>query len=314
MDDLITLLSQHGLLAVVLGVFIEQAGAPVPAFPLLLLAGMQAHDRSTYALLVLAMVTLASTLADLIWFLGGRRYGRHVLSLLCKLAISPDSCIRQNEWSFSRYGVATLVIAKFVPGLNTLARPMAGALGMSTRSFVIFNLAGTVLWAGSGLALGIVFHAQIYAVLDRLEAMGWAAAVVLVALLGGYIAFRLWRRLRLFRLRARLPHVSPGELAEMLGAGSRITILDVQSRNFPHVQSQRIPGAIPFDLHRFGEADAMPPLPADAFVVVYCACPNDASAVKTAHALGRRGVEARVLRGGINAWVQSGLPLDPSVA
>jgi len=312
-DALITLLSQYGLFAVALGVFVEQAGAPIPAFPLLLLAGMQAHDQSTYAVLVLLAVTVASTAADLIWFWGGRRYGRQVLSLLCRLAISPDSCIRQNESSFSRYGVATLVVAKFVPGLSTLARPMAGALGMSTRSFMIFNLAGTVLWAGAGLVLGIVFHRQIYEVLHWFETMGWVAVAVLAALFGGYIAFRLWRRLRLVRLRTRLPHVTPAELVEMLGTGSKITILDVQSRAFQHIRPDRIQGAIPFDMGLLGNAEAMPQFPADAFVVVYCACPNDVSAVRVAHVLGRRGVNARVLRGGIHAWRQSGLPLAPTV-
>ena len=310
MESLIAFLEQYGLLAVFVGVFAEQAGAPIPAFPLLMLAGMQAHDRSTYAVLVLLVVTIASTVADYLWFWGGRRYGQRVLLLLCKLAISPDTCVRQNHISFTRYGVATLVIAKFVPGLSTLARPMAGALGMSTQTFMIFNLAGTVLWAGSGIVFGIVFHQQIHQVLHRLEEMGWLALIALAALLGAYIAFRLWRRIRLSRMRTKLSHVSPAELAELLETETEITILDVQSPAFENIQSSRIRGAIHLDLTSLQKNRSSPKFSTQAFVVVYCSCPNDVSAVKAAYMLGRRGVKARVLTGGIDAWIQSGLPLE----
>jgi len=309
-EYLIAILSQHRLLAVSVAVFAEQAGVPIPAYPLLLLAGMQAHDQSTYAVLVLLVVTIASTLADLLWFWGGRRYGRRVLSLLCKLAISPDSCVRQNQSSFARYGVATLVIAKFVPGLSTLARPMAGALGMSTRSFMIFNLAGTVLWAGSGIVLGIVFHEQIQQVLHRLEEMGWLAMVILAALLGGYVAFRLWRRIRLLRMKTKLPHVSPVELAELLETQTEIAILDVQPPALQDIRTNRIQGAIRVDLGSLGKGKSLPHFTTATSVVVYCSCPNDISAVKAAYMLGRRGVKAIVLTGGIDAWIQSGLPLE----
>lgn len=314
MESLIAFLAQYGLLAVFVGVFAEQAGAPIPAFPLLMLAGMQAHDQSTYAVLVLLVVTVASTIADYLWFWGGRRYGPRVLSLLCKLAISPDSCVRQNHVSFARYGVATLVIAKFVPGLSTLARPMAGALGMSTRSFMIFNLAGTVLWAGSGIVLGIVFHQQIRQVLHRLEEMGWLALIVLVVLLGSYIAFRLWCRIRLSRMKTKLAHVSPAELAELLEKETEIAILDVQSPALQNIRSHRIRGAIHLDLASLRKKRSLPDFSTQAFVVVYCSCPNDVSAVKAAYMLGRHGVKASVLTGGIDAWVQSGLPFEQSAA
>lgn len=312
MEYIISVLSQHRLLAVFVGVFAEQAGAPIPAFPLLMLAGMQAHDQSSYAVLILLVVTIASTLADLLWFWGGRRYGRRVLSLLCKLAISPDSCVRQNQISFARYGVATLVIAKFVPGLSTLARPMAGALGMSTRSFMIFNLAGTVLWAGSGIVLGIVFHEQLEQVLHRLEEMGWLAMLILAALFAGYITFRLWRRIRLSRMKAKLPHVSPVELAEILKAETKVAILDVQSPALQSIRSDRIQGAIYFDVSSLKKGESLQHFSTQTFVVVYCSCPNDVSAVTAAHMLRRRGIKARVLAGGIDAWVKSGLPLEQS--
>jgi membrane protein DedA with SNARE-associated domain len=113
------------------------------------MAGMDGVNNSTFALVALVVAALASMLAHLIRFWAGRRHGQRVLALLCKISISPDACVRQSELSFARSGVATLVISKFVPGLSTLAPPMAGALGMNTRTFVMFNLAGSALWAGS---------------------------------------------------------------------------------------------------------------------------------------------------------------------
>jgi membrane protein DedA with SNARE-associated domain len=147
-----SLFSQHGLLALFFGVLVEQLGAPIPALPFLLLAGVAAADNGVFAVQALAVATLASMIADSVWFYAGRRFGHRVLALLCRISISPDTCVRQSELSFARRGIATLVVAKFVPGLSILTPPLAGAMGMRVSSFVIFNIAGTLLWAGSGIA------------------------------------------------------------------------------------------------------------------------------------------------------------------
>lgn len=300
MNHFVDLFAEHGLLAVFLGVFIEQVGALIPAFPFLLMAGMEGVDRSTYAVLALVVAAVASMLGDLPWFWAGRRHGQRVLVLLCKISISPDSCVRQSELSFAKNGVATLVISKFVPGLSTLAPPMAGALGMGTRTFVLFNLAGSALWAGSGIALGIVFHSQIQRLLGEL---GNAALGVVAALFGLYIAVRVYRRLSLSRLKARLPKLQPAQLAQLMADGAaQVVVLDVRAAGGSLLAQDTIAGARRVELSRLG-GDFPLDWPATAQVVTCCACRNDASAVRAAQWLHRRGCRAQVLDGGIAGWV-----------
>lgn len=264
--------------------------------------------NSVFAVWALVVAAVASMLADLVWFWAGRRHGQRVLSLLCKISISPDSCVRQSELSFAKRGVATLVISKFVPGLSTLAPPMAGALGMSARTFVIFNLAGSALWAGSGIAMGILFHNQIQRLLTALGELGNAALIVVAVLFGLYISWRVYRRVSLSRLKARLPHIQPTELAQLMSEGSTVVVLDVRPAGAGLSLSEGIAGARSVELARL-EKDCPLDWPDEAVVVTYCACPNDTSAVKAARSLHKRGCKARVLRGGIEGWVRAGLPL-----
>lgn len=308
MDTLVALFAEHGLLAVFFGVLVEQLGAPLPAFPLLLLAGVAAANDGVFAVKALLTATLASMIADALWFLAGRYYGRRVLALLCRISISPDSCVRQSEASFARRGVATLVVAKFVPGLATLAPPLAGALGMRAGSFALFNLAGSVLWAGSGITVGLLFHDQIELLLEHLGDLGGLALSVVGVVLALYLALRAWRRWGTARRLARLPRVRPDELADLIARGSELVIADVRAAAMHDTQVQRIPGARHLELATIARANT-DDWPAGAEVVTYCACPNDASALKAAQLLGERGFRVRVLAGGIDGWLEAGYPL-----
>ncbi|WP_157896732.1 rhodanese-like domain-containing protein [Acidovorax carolinensis] len=180
---------------------------------------------------------------------------------------------------------------------------------MSTRTFVIFNLAGSALWAGSGIALGIIFHRQIQSLLTVLGELGNAALVVVAMALGLYIALRLYRRLRLSRIKARLPQMLPAELAQRMREGAPVVVLDVRAVGAGLVLSEGIAGALRIDIAAL-ERDCPMDWPTDALVVTYCACPNDASAVKAAQSLNKRGRKAHVLNGGIEGWVRAGLPLE----
>lgn len=242
MENISSLFSQHGLLAVFVSVLVEQLGAPVPALPFLLLAGVASASDGVFAVKALAVATLASMLADSLWFYAGRRFGHRVLTLLCRISISPDSCVRQSELSFARRGVATLVVAKFIPGLSTLASPLAGAIGMRTASFTVFNLAGTFLWAGSGIAGGLLFHDQVGRLLRYLSDLGNTAMVIVACFLGVYIAGRSWRRWRVARLTANLPRVQPDELADLIAQGKDMVIVDVRAAVTQLSLDERIPG------------------------------------------------------------------------
>jgi membrane protein DedA with SNARE-associated domain/rhodanese-related sulfurtransferase len=302
------LLAQYGLGLLFVVVLAEQLGAPIPAAPLVMLAGARVAEEPLYGVFALLVAVAASTLGDLAWFVAGRRHGHRVLKLLCRISLSPDTCVRSSEATFTRYGLATLVIAKFVPGLSTLAPPLAGALGMRTSSFMLFNTAGAVLWAGAALAVGLVFHAQIGAVLDALADMGAAAAALVAVLLGLYITWRWVERRRAIKLlqSSRMP---PEELLGMLDSGQLVTIVDVRSGLIADAEPVRIPGALHIALEQIG--DQLHRLPRDRPVVVYCACPNDVSAVRATLKLRAGGfADARPLFGGIDGWRAAGYRLE----
>lgn len=289
-------------------VLLEQLGAPIPALPVLLLAGAKAIDDPLYGVYALALSIFACTVGDLAWFWAGRRYGYRVLKLLCRVSLSPDSCVRQTESTYERRGVATLVVAKFVPGLATVAPPVAGALGLKISSFLLFNGAGAALYCGAGLILGLLFHGQIDWLLDRLTDLGGRAFLVIVVLLALYVAYRWWDRWR-FLKSLRTARVSVDELYEMMNRGDDPIVLDVRSRTHRELDGRRIPGARPVDLDDL--THTLAEIPRDRDVVVYCACPNEATAVKVAMLLRDRGIRrVRPLAGGIDAWVAAGLAIE----
>ncbi len=309
MDLLTHFFSHHGLLAVALAVLLEQLGAPLPSTPVLLLAGVESAGHEGLAWRAFVVATLAAVAANTLWFCAGRRLGRRVLATLCRISISPDTCVRQNEASFARRGVATLVIAKFVPGLSILAPPLAGALGMSVRRFLGWNLLGSALWAGVAIAVGRAFHEQIDALLQLLGRLGSVALALALAALAAYMAWRLWRRARVRRELRRFERLAPADVMALLQQRGDVVLVDVRATSPEMPLANRIPGARHLDLGALGEA-ALAGWPAAGEFITYCACPDDASAVKAAQWLKQQGRRARVLRGGIEAWAEAGLALE----
>ena len=308
MDSLSELFREYGLASVFVVVLLEQIGAPIPALPVLLLAGAAATQDPLYGLYALVLAMVASTLGDLAWYAAGRRYGHRVLKTLCRVSLSPDSCVRQTENTFERRGAATLIVAKFLPGLSTVAPPVAGALGLRPGTFLIFNGAGAALWAGVGILAGLLFHGQIDWLLERTSELGGPALVIVAALLAAYIGWKWWERHR-FLKSLEAARISVDELYAMMGRGEKLVILDVRSKTHRDLHGLRIPGALPFDLDAIDHvASGISP---DHEVIVYCACPNDASAVNVAGILRRRGFKrVRPLAGGIDAWTAAGLGLE----
>lgn len=308
MAGIIGLFEAHGVLSVFVGVLIEQLGAPIPAVPFLLLAGARSAADGLFALEALSAAAAACVIADTLWFLAGRRYGRSVLGLLCRVSLSPTTCVQKSEMNFARRGVLTILFAKFIPGVSTLTSPMAGALRMPLPTFILVDLAGTILWAGSGLAGGLVFHSQVRALIQALADLGSAAAGVLSAILALYVSWRALRRFLVHRKLRKAPRVTPGDLAAMLARGERLLLLDVRSGSLP--PEARIPGAVPAPLDepivQFANG-----LSANVRIVTYCDCPNDASAARAAERLVSLGYTAHVLDGGFGAWSAAGFAVQP---
>jgi membrane protein DedA with SNARE-associated domain/rhodanese-related sulfurtransferase len=299
------------VLAVFGALLIEQIGLPLPATPFLLLAGARAVDQPWFGVAALACAIAACSIANFGWYAAGRHYGSRVLSLLCRVSLSPDSCVRQTESVFERRGAAALLTAKFVPGLTVIAPPMAAALGVRVPAFALFNTAGAALYCGSFLALGAVFHDQVARLIDWLQSMGGRALMLLAALLAAYVAYRAIDRW-LFLRKLRLARVDVPELARMLRDGEAPVILDVRSGIGRAASGIRIPGARNIDMASI--AVALDGVATDRELIVYCACPNEASAAKLALELRRHGFrKVRPLAGGIDAWVSAGQPVEPAV-
>ena len=319
MHDLIALVIAHGAWLVFVVTFAARLGVPVPAAPLLVIAGALAVGSSNAAagaaLTIFGLAIVANLLGDTAWFWAGRRHGYKVLKLLCRISISPDSCVRQSETFITRWGGASLIAAKFVPGVSVVAPPMAGALGMSALAFLGWETLAAALWAGVLMAVGAVFSAQIQQVLEVLSRLGVAALEGLaVAVLGYlvYLGWRTWRR-RVFLRALAMPRIEVADLRALLDGEPAPVIIDVRSDGGRAIDARRIPGAIAVAL---GEIDARVAdlrvlAGADREIVLYCNCPNEASAALAARAFAKAGfTRVRPLAGGLDAWVAAGHGID----
>jgi rhodanese-related sulfurtransferase len=245
---------------------------------------------------------------NLPWYWAGRRYGHRVLKLVCRITLSPDSCVRQTETVFERRGPVMLVIARFLPGFETVAPPLAGALRVALPAFLLYDLAGSALRAGAGLALGVAFRGEISRLLDWLAALGTHATLLVAALLAGYVGYRFRQRRRFLRS-LKAARISAHELHDMMTRGDDPVVLDVRTRAHRRLDGRQIPGAHAVDLDALEHTLAEVPRERD--VVVYCACPNEATAAKVALQLRARGFRrVRPLSGGIDAWASAGLALE----
>jgi len=303
MSHLITLIEHYGLALVFVNVLLLQAGLPVPAYPTLIVTGALAA-RSPYSIPgLLATAVAASVIADVGWYLVGRRLGGRVLKTLCRVSLSPDSCVRQTESIFTRWGARSLTLAKFVPGFASVATAMAGIVRLSPWRFLLFDAIGAALWSGVAIALGFVFRDAVNDVLDVLSALGKIGLALIVAAFVVYLLVKWVQRQRFIR-QLRMDRMTVEELRDVVAAGQPATIVDVRSPLSQSVTG-RIPGAITVDVTNM-KLDLLVIEPTHE-VVVYCACPNEASAVTVARALIAHGFRrVRPLAGGIDAWIDAG--------
>ena len=303
-QPLIIAIGQYGVGVVVANVLLDQIGLPVPAVPTLIVAGAVAASGQMPLLSLFFGSVLACLAADCAWYLVGQKYGIRVLKTLCKVSLEPDSCVSQTQIRFERWGINSLVIAKFIPGLAIIAPPMAGAMRIGWPRFVLLSTASAVLWVGAGLLAGILFRSQIERLLEHLSELGSAAGALVMILLGAYIAFKWWQRTRFYKV-LRMARISVSDLYELIQSGAAPLIIDVRSVTARDLEPRWIPGALHVPLqdvaHRLKE------LPRDRDVILYCTCPSEASAARVAKILMNHGFKrVRPLLGGLDAWVAAG--------
>jgi membrane protein DedA with SNARE-associated domain/rhodanese-related sulfurtransferase len=302
MHDLIPLLIAHGASIVFAITLAARVGAPVPAAPLLVIAGGvgMAGQLSIAAVVVASVV--ANVLGDAVWYQAGRWRGHRVMKLLCQISLSPDTCVRQSEGILSRWGGSSLIAAKFLPGISVVAAPMAGALGMSWQRFVWFDVAAGLIWSVAFLVLGMIFSTQIEQVLDAMARFGTIAVVVVVVALALTMTAR-WLRRRWMRSERYAPRITVTELRELIRRGEAPIVIDVRSSIAVLQDTRRVPGAMAATLAEL-PAHA-PTLPRDREIVLYCTCPNEVSALRGARLLHEHGLHrARALTGGLDAWIE----------
>jgi membrane protein DedA with SNARE-associated domain/rhodanese-related sulfurtransferase len=308
MNQSLDFLVRHGATVLFMAVFVEQMGLPLPAAPWLLAAGaLGGSDKMNWGGALFAAV-IGSLLADSIWFYLGRKMGNRVLSLLCRISLEPDSCVRRTQNLFTRYGMKGVIVAKFVPGLSTLVPPLAGNSGVSAPRFILFDAVGSSLYVGSFMLLGVLFSHQLDKVIAALASLGGNALGVVGALAALYIGYKYFQRRRLLR-ELRMTRISVDELHEKLNAGEQPLILDLRSSDELEHDPSVIRGARHTTMdemeHRLQD------IPRDRDIILYCSCPNEVSSARMALKLRRRGItRVRPLLGGIDAWRERNYPTE----
>lgn len=227
MSETLQFIVQYGYLLVFVWVLGEQAGLPIPAAPLLLACGVLAGQRQMNLTLAVLAAALGSIVSDSVWFYIGKRRGITVLRLLCKIALEPDTCVRQTEAKFAKFGTRTLLFSKFVPGLNTAAAPLSAVVQIPYVRFAAFAFAGAAIWAGSFILLGFFFSTQIGRITNGLQMLGSWVLLLFVGAFIAYLAYRYYDRVR-FLNQVKGDRITPTELKVKLDLGEPVMVIDLR--------------------------------------------------------------------------------------
>lgn len=309
---MIELMTRYGYLAVFFGVLADQIGVPLPSMLLLVAAGALAGLGQLNFALVIVLAGIASLLGDVLWFEIGRRRGAPVLGFLCRFSLEQDSCVRDTEDAFVRRGAKSLLVAKFFPGLSTVAPPLAGIVGMKISRFLLFDALGVLIWATTFTGLGYLFSEQFGQVADYATRFGSWVMTISIAGLVAYITVKFIVRQRFLR-QLMIARITSEELKRKLDDGEAVMIVDLRYRLDFESDPRLIPGALRMAMEDLEERHEE--LPRDRDIILYCTCPNEATSASAAVKLRRYGVtRVRPLAGGLLAWQEHNFPLESSIA
>jgi membrane protein DedA with SNARE-associated domain/rhodanese-related sulfurtransferase len=305
-EHITQLIQHHGVAVVFLTVLLSRGGLPYPAWPVLLVAGALTAANGMSVLLLFGAAVAGDVIADVFWYGAGVRWGRRALGFLCKFTLSPDSCVRQTETMFTRMGAATLLFARFVPGFSYVAVALSGITGVGLATFLVLDGIGSGVYVVVPLLLGRVFHNVVADIITTLARLGEYGIALVAAALVLYVAVR-WIQRQIFIRQLRMDRISVNELTDMIDGGRTPVIFDVRTAEARQREGM-IPGAVA--AHAAEIEAVLKQYPRDVEVVIYCACPNEATAALAALHLRRAGYrKIRPLLGGIEAWSQAGRPL-----
>ena len=261
----IQFVERYGYALLFFWVFAEQGALPVPSAPLLVAAGALVRSGRLNAAAAVACCVAGALAADGVWFQFGRRRGKSVLRFLCRVSLEPDSCVRQTENAFLKYGLNTLLFAKFIPGLNAVAAPLAGDSGVGAGRFLAIDTLGIALWSGAYIGIGFIFSDQLEQVLAYARRLGSGFAILVAGLLAAWILWKFMQRRR-FLKQIEVARIAPGELRDRMDAGEDLFIVDVRSGLASDAST--LPGAI-----RLSTQDLTvnwQQVPRDREIIVFC--------------------------------------------
>ena len=302
------IIHQYSLLFIFGSVMVEQLGVPIPSIPILLLAGAASARGEIPFIGVFVLAVIANLIADSLWYEIGRRKGSKVLSIACRISLNPGSCVRQTESFLERWGFPSLIIAKFIPGFSMIAPPTVGSMKRPRYLFWLFDGVGSGLWAGSALISGFIFSGTIERTMMKISHFGQLTAVLVVLALVLFVLVKYIQRRRFYQS-LNMPRISVEELKKLIDEGHEPIVLDVRSEMARSIDPGCIPGAriVLFEnLH-----SELAGIPNNREIIIYCNCPNEASAALAARTLINQGVlKVHPLKGGLDAWREAGYPIE----
>ena len=306
MDALLALIPKHGYALLFAAVFLEAVGIPIPAALALLIAGGAAAAGSLNPLAALGGAFAAMLLADSGMFFLGRLTGWWMLGLLCRLSLNPESCILRSADAFYRRGRTLLLFAKFIPGINTMAPPLAGSMNMPLRQFWLFDLGGVLFYVGAYFSIGYAFSGFLESILKGYRSFSHVITIALFAAVLIYVLFQAWMWRKSLKGRFRL-YVSPVEAYRASSADIAV-IYDVRSHGYYDRKAVRIAGSKRLDPNLLHHT----PLDFDARkrIYLYCTCVKEATSGRVAQELREKGTICAVIEGGLRAWRKAGLPVE----
>jgi membrane protein DedA with SNARE-associated domain/rhodanese-related sulfurtransferase len=302
-------LIDYGVAVIFAWAFVVQAGVPAPAIPMLLGAGALAGAGQMRLTVAVAAAMAATLGADLLWYSLGRLQGARVLTLLCRFSLDRDSLIRHAKERFAAHGARYLVLAKFLPGVNPLAAGLAGMIGLRLERFLLYSVAGALLWAGAWMTLGYLGADVIARLVTRASGVGTSVIVVIAAALIAYLLFKHSRRRRFLR-HLQKARITPIDLKRRLEAGDHLVIVDLRTALDVETTPYRIPGARWLPPESLDTPHQL--IPAGSELVIYCAEPNEATSARLALLLSsHRYKDVHPLSGGLEGWQQAGFVVEP---
>jgi membrane protein DedA with SNARE-associated domain/rhodanese-related sulfurtransferase len=307
MEMITELFERFGVAIVFVNTLLHEIGVPIPLTPTVLVAGAAATEFLAFALLVAAVVA-GTLIGNSLWFAAGRRFGPSVLKGFCRFSLSADTCVGRTGQAFEQWGASVFLVGRFIPGISLVAPPIAGALGMRWSKFLWLSALGSLVWATVIVVVGVALQETVMALaraITEVPAGTWAALLGLAAI------YVLWRYLARHRARRSLQvsRLSVAQLHQFLKLPDPPVVVDVRGSTMQQVEARRIPHALALTLKEL-EIDR-PEDFSGRTVVLYCACPDEASAAAGARILRKRGhADAHALRGGLDAWIAAGYEIE----